>query len=222
MAHRAPDPGEIPVTGPGSFADPGRTYILVNDIVSDRSAIFLGKDITLDLNGYTIRYADAKYDHINNSGFEEGLKDWDLTKAPGSKVMNTADIHVFLGDKLLSMQAGDELRSPYVYLPVANRSYVAMCGITGRHFNDSLMKGDLRNEMQLSIFVEDEQGREIKCMTSYRDSVMQSCPVEKKSPRLGGGFIYAHLNSLPAGKYRMRIRADTDCLIDEVDIRPAF
>lgn len=34
--------------------------------------------------------------------------------------------------------------------------------------------------------------------------------------------MYAHLNNLPAGKYRVRIKADTDCLVDEIDIRPAM
>ncbi|MBX2922130.1 MAG: right-handed parallel beta-helix repeat-containing protein [Chitinophagaceae bacterium] len=222
VTHRTPEAGEIPVSAPGNYSEPGKTYILVNDITSDRSAIFLGKDVTLDLNGYTIRYADGKYNHIPNSGFEEGLKDWDISKAPGAKVMNTADVHVFVGDKLLSLQKGDEIRSEYIELPVANRSYIAMCGITGRHFGDSLMKGDLRNEMKLSIFVEDEKGNEVSCITQYRDTTMESASVEKRSPRLGGGFIYAHLNKLPAAKYRMRIRADTDCLIDEIDIRPAF
>src|SRR5690606_20899121 len=58
--------------------------------------------------------------------------------------------------------------------------------------------------------------------TSCGDSTMISSRVENKSPRLGGGFIVAHLNKIPAGKYRVRIKAETDCLIDEVDIRPAM
>lgn len=222
VEHRATQPGEISVTQPGNYGEPGRTYILQNDISSDRSAIFLGKDVTLDLNGYTIRYADGKYNHLPNSGFEEGLKGWDLSKAPGAKLMNTADIHVFVGDKLLSLQAGDEIRSEYIDLPVANRSYIAMCGITGRHFHDSLMKQDLRNEMKLSLYVEDEKGNTVKCLTQYRDTAMESAVVENRSPRLGGGFIFAHLNKLPAGKYRMRVKAITDCLLDEIDLRPAF
>lgn len=222
VEHRATQPGEIAVTQPGNYGEPGRTYILQNDISSDRSAIFLGKDVTLDLNGYTIRYADGKYNHLPNSGFEEGLRGWDLSKAPGAKLMNTADVHVFVGDKLLSLQAGDEVRSEYIELPVANRSYIAMCGITGRHFHDSLMKQDLRNEMKLSVYVEDEKGNTVKCLTQYRDTAMESAVVENRSPRLGGGFIFSHLNNLPAGKYRVRVKAVTDCLVDEIDLRPAF
>ncbi|MGV8094569.1 MAG: hypothetical protein AB2L24_22170 [Mangrovibacterium sp.] len=41
-------------------------------------------------------------------------------------------------------------------------------------------------------------------------------------PVLGGGFVFAHLNNLPAGKYRIRVKAETDCLIDHVDFRPAM
>lgn len=220
--HRALLPGEIPVSGPGNYTGPGRTFVLTNDIVSGTSTIFLGKDVTLDLNGYTIRYADAGYAHIPNRGFEEGLKGWDVSKAPGARVMNTADVHVFVGAKLLSLEAGDEITSSYVHLPVANRSYIAMCGVTGRHYHDPRMNADVRNEMKVSVFVEDEQGREVRCEAQYRDSAMLSAPVERRSPRLGGGFVYAHLTGLPAGKYRIRVRADTDCLVDEIDIRPAF
>lgn len=221
-AHRQPLPGEIPVSKPGSYAEPGKTYILTNDITSDRSTVFLGKDVTLDLNGYTIKYADGNYGHIENGGFEEGLKGWDISKAPGAKVMNTADIHVFVGDKLMSLRPGNEIASSYLYLPVANRSYMAMVGITGRHYHDSLMKQDVRNEMKVSVFVEDEQGNNIKCITQYKDSTAVSCPVEARSPQLGGGFIVAHLNNLPAGKYRVRVKAVTDCLVDEIDIRPSM
>ena len=220
--HRSPLPGEIPVSKPGSYSEPGRTYILTNDITSDRSALFLGKDVTLDLNGYSVKYADGGYKHIANGGFEDGSVGWDLSNAPGAKVMNTADIHVFIGEKLMSLQPGDEIVSPYVELPVANRSYYAMVGITGRHYHDPLMKGDVRNEMKVSVFVEDEKGNEVKCTNEYRDSTAVSCPIEKRSPQLGGGFILAHLKNLPAGKYRVKVKAVTDCLVDEIDIRPAM
>ncbi len=77
-----------------------------------RVPLFLGKDVVLDLNGYTLKYADADYEHIPNAGFEKGLEGWDISKAPGAKVVYTADVHVFLGDRLLSLQAGDEITSP--------------------------------------------------------------------------------------------------------------
>src|SRR5690606_33494343 len=55
--------------------------------------------------------------------------------------------------------------------------------------------------------------------TTYGDSTMISSPVEQKSPRLGGEFIIAHPNNIPSVNYRVCIKAETDCLIDEVDIR---
>ena len=51
---------------------------------------------------------------------------------------------------------------------------------------------------------------------------MISCPVENRSARLGGGFVVAHLNNLPAGKYRIRVKAENACLVDQIDIRPAM
>src|SRR3972149_3256457 len=68
--HRTPATGEIPVSEPGSYGIPGATYVLVNDISSSKSTLFLGKDITLDLNGYTVTYADGNYGHVLNYGFE--------------------------------------------------------------------------------------------------------------------------------------------------------
>jgi hypothetical protein len=218
--HREVSANEIAVKTTGSYAEAGAAYVLANDITSESSTLFLGKDITLDLNGYTIKYADANYGHIQNGGFEEGLEGWDISKAPGAKMVNTADEHVFLGEKLMSLKAGDEITSPYVYLPVANRSYFAMCGITGHYWQN--MKKYPRDEMRVSVYVEDEKGNEVKCLNEYGDGIQQGCPVENKRPRLGGGFVFAHLKNLPAGKYRVRVKAETDCLVDEIDIRPAM
>jgi hypothetical protein len=194
---------EVAVSGPGSYDVPGTTYKLVNDITSEKSTLFLGKDVTLDLNGYTLRYADAAYEHIPNSGFEEGERGWDLSRAPGAKVVNTEEVHVYVGKKLMSLKAGDEIVSPYINLPLGDRSYFAMCGITGHHYHD--MNGDMKNEMKVSVYVEDATGKNIVCTTAYGDTTMVSCPVEKRSPRLWLGVIYAPLNKIPAGKKRIRI-----------------
>src|SRR5690554_1554065 len=212
--------GTIPVSAPGSYDQAGAVYQLTQNIESDRSAIFLGKDVTLDLNGFTITYAKGNYEHVPNSGFEEGMKGWDVSEAPGAKVVNTADVHAFIGEKILSLEPGDVIRSPYIYLPVEGRSWFAMCGLTGRYYND--MKGDLRNDMKISIFVEDENGNEMECINVYGDTTMVGTPVLNRSTRLGGGFIFAHLKDIPAGKYRVKVKAETDCLVDEIDIRPAM
>jgi len=206
--HKIPSDGEIPVSEAGSYGIPGATYILVNDIKSEQSTLFLGKDITLDLNGYTITYADCNYEHIPNGSFEEGVSGWDLSKAPSSTIEDTK-VHVFIGNNMLRLKAGEEIVSPYINLPVGNRSYFAMCGVAAW-------------DMRVSVYVEDEDGNSLKVITKYADSIRISCPMENISPRLGGGFVYAHLTGLPAGKYRVRVKAETDCLVDYIDIRPAM
>jgi hypothetical protein len=222
VEHRALRPGEIPVSEPGNLIQEGSTYVLTRDISAPRSAFFLAKDAVLDLNGYTIRFADAGYQHIPNGGFEEGAVGWDLTQAPGSKITNTADVHVFIGDKLLRMKKGDIVRSPFCDLVEANRSYFAQCGVTGWHYTDPEMNRNVANEMRVSVYVEDEKGNMVECLTQYGDSLKQSSPLINRSPRLGGGFLFAHLNKLPKGKYRIAVKAETDCMIDELDIRPAM
>ncbi len=217
--HKPVPDGVIAVSEPGSYDKAGATYMLTRNIESSATAVFLGKDVTLDLNGYTITYASGNYEHVINYGFEEDLKGWDVSKAPGAKIESTK-VHAFIGDKILRLRTDDEIASSYVFLPVANRSYYAMCGVTGTYYND--MGGDLSNDMKVSIFVDDEAGREIECITTYGDTTMVSCPVLSRSTRLGGGFVFAHLNNLPAGRYRIRVRAENDCLVDEIDIRPAL
>ncbi|MEI6048420.1 MAG: hypothetical protein WCS03_05940 [Bacteroidota bacterium] len=208
MRHKIPVDGEVPVSEAGNYDIPGTTYILVNDIKGTKSALFLGKDITLDLNGYTITYADGEYEHIPNSSFEEGLNGWDMSKAPAARIEDTK-VHVFIGNNILRLKAGEEITSPYINLPVAYRSYFAFCGVCTW-------------DMRVSVYVEDDKGTSLTCITKYADSTMVSCPIENRSPRLGGGFVYAHINGLPAGKYRVRVRAETDCLVDYIDIRPAM
>jgi len=206
--HKSFSENTITIDKPGSYAEPGATYLLTKDISCPRSAIFLGKDVTLDLNGYTITFADTCYEHIPNYSFEEGLKSWDISKAPDAKIEDTK-VHVFVGEQILRLLKDEEIVSEYINLPVANRSYIAMCGVA-------------KMDMKVSVYVEDEHGNSIVCNTSYRDGTKQSCPILNKSPRLGGGFVFAHLTGLKAGKYRVRVKANSDCLIDHIDIRPAM
>lgn len=206
--HRKLEGGAVAVTGPGSYDKPGTTYMLTADVECSTSPIFLGKDVILDLNGYTITYAAGDYRNNPNCGFEQGLQGWDTSRAPGARVVETEKVHVFIGKKILSLPAGEQIVSGYVTLPVADRSYYAICGVA-------------RRDMQVSVYVEDENGAQVRCKYGQGNDVRISCPVERKSPRLGGGFVFAHLHGLPAGRYRVRVRAETDCLVDEIDIRPA-
>ena len=50
-------PGEIAVDKPGNCDKEGATYVLTQDVSAPTSALFLGKNVTLDLNGHTLTYA---------------------------------------------------------------------------------------------------------------------------------------------------------------------
>ncbi len=181
--------GVVAVEGPGSYGEAGTTYMLSGDISCDRSTLFLGKDVTLDLNGYTLSYADGNYEHIPNYGFEEGLKGWDLSKAPGAKIENTAEVHpVYRPETPVIKGRRYDLLSSYIELPVAGRSYYAMCGVTGHYYHD--MGGDLANDMRISIYVDDAEGKEVRCLTTYGDTTLVSCPVENRSANLGAGLSW--------------------------------
>ena len=97
--HKQADENVVQVTGPGNYGSAGTTYMLANDITSSVTTIFLGKDVTLDINGFTLKYADGNYQHISHSCFEEDDKGWNLSKAPGANVVSTADVHVFIAKK---------------------------------------------------------------------------------------------------------------------------
>lgn len=207
--HSPLKPDALAVTGPGNYAQNGAIYQLTQNISGETSPIFLGKDVILDLNGYTITFADANYTHIPNFGFEKGIQNWDISQAPSAKIEATEKVHVFIGNYILRLSAGEEIVSEYIYLPISNRSYFAMCGVISK-------------DMKISLFVEDKSGQSLECFSTVGDSTKQCCPVLNRSPRLGGGFVIAHIYNQPAGMYRVRVRAETDCLVDHIDLRPAM
>ncbi|HUU43617.1 MAG TPA: right-handed parallel beta-helix repeat-containing protein, partial [Planctomycetota bacterium] len=156
----------------------------------------------------TVTFADAKYEHVPNYGFEEGLAGWDVTKARGAKVVSSM-IRPMVGAKILELKAGDEIVSPYITLPVPDRTYYAMCAVA-------------TDKMRVTINVDDAQGNPVTCTFTGRREPVSQPPLANQNPKLGGGVLFAHLHHLPAGKYRIRIKAETDCLIDECDIRPGL
>jgi hypothetical protein len=198
----------IAVSGPGVCDQAGKTYVLTRDISSEMTPIFLADNVTLDLNGHTISYAASRYEHVPNYGFEEGLAHWDISKAPSAKTEDTDKVKPFIGKKILRLSKGEEIVSEYITLPVANRSYYAMCGV-------------LTNEMKVTVSVDDAAGTPVICDLKYSDEKRLTCP-QTGSTMLGGGFVFAYLRDLPAGRYRIRLHADTDCRVDEADIRPAM
>lgn len=201
---------EIAVSGPGVYAESGRTYVLTADVVAPASAILLGKDTVLDLNGHSLTFAGAPYQPLANGSFEQGLSGWDLRKAPNAKVENRRWRNPIDGDHVCLLPEGEELLSSLIELPVADRPYYAMVAVA-----DQRMAVDVR--------VEDEQGRPVQCEFRFGNQTRQTCPELGRSPKLGGGVVFALLFQQPAGKYRLRIRAAKGtCIIDDADIRPAM
>jgi len=206
---REPKQGEIPVSAPGNCDKAGATYILTKDITSTTSGLFLGNNLTLDLNGHTLTYA-AGYAGVPNCGFEDGLAGWDVSKAPGAQAREMPMQHPLVGKRVCVLPEGQELASPLIELPVANRAYYAMVAVAAQ-------------EMRVGVFVEDERGRSIECAYRWGNNARPCCPEPERSPKLGGGVVFALLFGQPAGKYRIRVKAvRRDCVIDEADIRPAL
>ena len=206
---RKPGNGEIPVDAPGNLDKPGATYILTKDIIAPTSAFYAAKDITLDLNGYSIVYASG-YKGVPNCGFEEGLKGWDVSKAPEAEAKSMLMRHPLVGKNVCVLPQGQEIVSPYVELPVANRSYYAMAAVAAEGMN-------------VGIYVEDENGKSVECAFTFDGNTRPCCPEKERSPKLGGGTVFALMFGRAAGKYRIRVKAvNRDCVIDEVDIRPAL
>jgi len=203
-------PGEIPVTQPGNCDQRGKTYVLMNDISSPTTAIFLAQDVTLDLNGYTITYADGGYEHVPNYSFEEGLAEWDTSSAPGAKVRDTSLRYPLHGKMTCLLPKDQEIVSQYVNLPVPNRTYYAMVIVA-------------RRNQYVTVSVDDENGKPVRCIFRFGGNTRVTCPTEKYPPKLGGGTVYALIYGKPAGRYRVRVKAvGRDAVIDAVDIRPAM
>jgi len=201
--------GEIAVTAAGVCDQQGKTYVLTSDITSEMSGLFLANNVTLDLNGYTITYAAGDYQHVANFSFEEGLKGWDVSKAPGAKVRNTEMLHPMDGKMTLLLPKDQEIVSTYVELPVANRTYFATAMVA-------------RRNQYVTVSVDDAEGNPVRCTFSFGNKTRVTCPTEKYPPKLGGGTVYAMIHGMPAGKYRVRVKAiGRDAVIDAVDIRPA-
>ena len=207
---RALKPGEIPVSAAGNYTEAGKTYVLTQDISAPASALFLGKDVTLDLNGHSITYDAAAYQPVPNGGFEDGLAGWDVSKAPTATAEDRRWQNPMVGSWSCVLPKDEEIVSSYITLPVANRAYYAMVALAS-------------HEMAIGVWVEDETGKQVECTLKTPFGERKTCPEPNRAAKLGGGVIFALMFNQPAGKYRIRVKANNrTCIIDDVDIRPAM
>ena len=209
VEHREINEGEIAVTEPGFLAEEGKTYVLTKDISSPGIAVMLAKNVTLDLNGYTVTYTAGNYEHVPNFSFEEGLKDWDVSKAPGAKVQNMPMVRPLVGDKVCVLPKDQEIASKYINLPVADRAYFAMAIVA-------------EDKMQVQVRLENEKDGEVTCEYFVGGGKRDGVPITANS-NLGGGGVIGLFHGKPAGRYRIVVKAvNRDAIIDCVDIRPAM
>jgi hypothetical protein len=207
---RVLQPGEIAVSEAGACVEPGKTYVLTRNIEAAGSGILLGKDVVLDLNGHTLTYNAAPYEPVPNGSFEEGLKGWDASKAPNARAEDRRWRNPMVGNHCLVLPQGEEVVSPYVTLPVANRPYYAMAAVSS-------------HQMAVGIRVEDESGATVACKLDTPFGERKCCPEPNRAPKLGGGVVFALMFNQPAGRYRIRVKANNrDCILDDIDIRPAL
>lgn len=201
--------GEVAVSGPGTYGKAGTTYVLTGDIRAPRSALFLGKNVVLDLNGYTVTYADG-YRHLTNHDFSDALKGWNTARAPGARVENMTLRHPMVGANNLVLPEGEEITSAWITLPEAMRAYYAV--VTVAH-----------HQMKVGIYVEDEQGYSVECAYNTGSALRPCCPEPGRSPKLGGGAVFALLYGQPAGRYRVRVKAvEKECILGSIDLLPAL
>ncbi|MCB4756111.1 MAG: hypothetical protein LHV69_03610 [Elusimicrobia bacterium] len=105
-------------------------YVLKTSITVDGTAFLLGSETTratnvsLDLNGYTITYANMDFTGVQNPGFENGSSGWDLSHAPNASVLDYTQ-QLFFDDYSLRMEsiggAEEYVLSSPVNLPAAGK-----------------------------------------------------------------------------------------------------
>src|SRR3989338_5342676 len=182
-------------------------YLLLNKSISDpMSCLFLGGNITLDLNVYSVKYLDGNYEHVNNYDFENwtynGNKyipdSWDVSLAPNAIRKNTINELPLIGNYLIYVPARETIVSDWVYLPVANRTYRGM--IVERRIGSW---GHIVN-----ISVEDSRGN-IVCKRSIQGSQ-------------AGSAAFCNFNISNSGNYRLRITTNYTHYFDYGDIVPAL
>nr|MBA4405255.1 hypothetical protein [Nanoarchaeum sp.] len=184
-------PNCIPINDCGFYNYPSGAYLLLSQDISDpMSCIFLGGNVVLDLNGYTIKYQDANYPTIPNNDFEiwngNIPSNWDISLAP-SIVRRSSDYKQLVnGSTAFIPTSGQTIVSDWVYLPVANRHYRGMIIFQA----ESSGSGP-------TVSVE-SQTQGIICTKTAQDDFEG-----------GGEVAFCDFDNQPAGNYRLRVTTST-------------
>ena len=186
------------VTACGRLTGSNKYFLLVSNITTNKSCLWYEADNSvLDLNNYTVTYADVGFDGLYNNDFEIGDPEvtqpvgWDFSAAPHAKRM--MDHYVYLSNDYLvnfsDVTSPETIVSDWVPITVLNRTYAGY--------------GVMSDCDSYTIEVE-FQDHSINCSTS----TSTHCEFKPKV----------------AGNYRLRITTSNDarCYVDLADIRPAY
>lgn len=124
------------------------TYVLQTDVTVPGTAfVALNRDITLDLNGYTVTYGDRNPIMVFNGGFEQGSGNtapgWNLTEAPNAAV--APNVNYLWGEQVLRISNFNQpqrIVSDPIPIELAGHTYAATI---------TPARGDYRTHMILSV-----------------------------------------------------------------------
>ena len=182
----------------------GKNYLLLsNDISDPMSCLFLGGSVTLDLNGYTVKYLDGNYNHLMNGDFEQWSgnvpANWDISSAPGARRVPTQTEMPLVGDYAIYLPAGQTIISDWVYLPIANRTYRGMIVERGT--------GGWGQITRIEVL---DSNNQVVCTRDF-------------SGRMGGGTAFCNFKISTPGNYKLRVRpTQRASYYDYGDIVPAL
>ncbi|NMC68821.1 MAG: hypothetical protein GYA57_01995 [Myxococcales bacterium] len=198
----------VEVSSCGSLPEANRYYLLTRDLTASGTCLLTTDDVVIDLNGYTVTF-DAGFDggdlDLQNGGFEanavgdpgSAVVAWDLSAAPGASVVSTWEMPL-VGDKALYVPAGGTIVSPWVRLPVPDRSY-----------RGQIVQRGPGAPVTLAVERQTGGAPEVVCTREVTDS-------------LGGGkAVFCNFHGQPAGLYRLRVTSTRDQYYDAADIVPA-
>ena len=191
----------VELTTCGDYSGNSDTYfLLMNDISDSMSCLFLADGVILDLNGYTVTYAEG-YNMMPNWNFESwtsGSPDnWDVSGASGAR-QGTKQEMPLLGDYSLYLpNAGSVVVSDWVYLPVGNR-----------HYRGIILYQDGNGGIDLEVL---NSGGSVVCSNTYGADFD------------GEGMVaFCDFDNQPAGNYRIRVTSNSNNMyLDLGGILPA-
>ena len=204
------DQAWLDANGPAPYilSQSDTTYILQTNIVSEGTAFIVdGKNVTLDINNYEIKFGAIQgYSDIPNGNFEQGsgstIPYWNLSGAPSARIVSTSEMPMKDSQtlKLNNPTAPEEIISDWAVLP-ANRTYFASAQIKSCYGCKHYIK------------VENEAGTIVASMDTINVAI--------------GGTVGVKFKPVAQGKYRLRIMFENpsgtnSSYIDDAFIRPAY